>query len=89
MRQIVKDMLKCDELYNQFVNINCVDDKKEPNDYSDDEIIAEAKYVAEKYTDGSQGWTHYEMLHDSEDREERATARRELNQIRKFLKKYA
>ena len=88
MRQIVKDLLACDELRWQFTEIIGVDDKKQPEDYTDEEIIAEAKYVKAKYTDGSQNWTHYEMLH-GEDPEDREKAKRELKEIEKFLKKYA
>lgn len=86
MRQIVKDMLKCDELYHQFINCLCVDDMKEPNDYSDEEIIAEAKYVANKYTDDN--FVQWEEMNDHDDPTVRANARREYNQIIRFLKKY-
>lgn len=88
MRKIVQDMLKCDELYHQFVDIIGVDDGKAPEEYSDDEIIEEAKYVLQKYTDGNQSWRNYEMLH-SDDADERRIARKEMNQIQKFLAKYA
>jgi hypothetical protein len=88
MRKIVQDMLKCDELYHQFVNIIGVDDNKSPEEYDDEDIIAEAKYVLEKYTDASQNWRNFEMLY-SDDPEERQTARKEMKQIQNFLKKYA
>ena len=44
MRQIVKDMLKCEELFQVFNNQLCVDDNKTPDEYSDQDIIEEAKY---------------------------------------------
>ena len=87
MRKIVQDMLKCNELYHVFINILCVDDQKDVNDYTDDEIIAEAKYQLDMYFES--GTANSDMLNGEYSRGEQRQAEKEVAQIRKFLAKYA
>lgn len=86
-RPIVKDLLKCHELSYHFEHVIGVDDKKTPDQYTDEEIIAEALFVLERY-DPSQGWTQGEEI-TSDDPQIRQNAITERNQIRSFLKKWA
>jgi len=44
MRDIVRDVIKCDELFYVFENQLCVDDNKDINDYTDQEFLDEARY---------------------------------------------
>ena len=87
MRQIVKDMLKCDELHHVFLNRLCVDDNKIPGEYSDQEIIDEAKYQLSLYYES--GTTNNEMFTGEWSAEEQTQAKREVQQIKRFLAKYA
>ena len=88
-RQIIKDLLNCDELYEQFVNVICVDDNKFVEEYSEQEIIEEAKYVKTKYEAGN-GWIHYDMISGEDGREAQKVARKEYkiteSQEKKALK---
>ena len=86
-RQIVKDLLNCDELYHQFINVICIDDNKSVEEYSNQEIIEEAKYVKTKYEAGN-GWIHYDMISGEDGREAQKVARKEYNQIKRFIKKW-
>jgi len=85
-RQIVKDLSLCDELYHQFYEVISIDDGILVWEYSDEEIIAEANYVKEKYED--QTWSHGLSLAGYEGKEEQKIARKEYNQIKRFLKKW-
>lgn len=87
MRAIVKDLLKCDELSHVFLNNLCVDDNKNVNDYTDEEIIAEAKYQLDLYFEN--GTLNNEMWCGEHGRKEQRKAEKEVDQICKFLKKYA
>ena len=86
-RQIVKDLLKCDELDYQFIRVICIDDSKEVWEYTDQEIIEEAKYVKTKYEAGN-GWIHYDMISGEDGREAQKVARKEYNQVKRFIKKW-
>lgn len=87
MRKIVKDMLKCGELCHVFNNQLCVDDQKTPDEYSDQDIIDEAKYQLSLYYES--GTTNNEMFTGEWSAEEQAQAKREVQQIKRFLAKYA
>jgi len=52
MRAIIKSALAIDELKNDMENI-ATDDKKEIDQYTDAEILVEAKYVLEMFLDGT------------------------------------
>ena len=85
-RQIVKDLLNCDELYHQFINVICIDDNKSVEEYSNQEIIEEAKYVKTKYED--EGWIHNDMMIGLDGEDAKKVARKEYNQIKRFIKKW-
>ena len=85
-RQIVKDLLKCDELYHQFINVICIDDNKSVEEYSDQEIIEESKFVKSKYDD--EGWVHNDMMIGLDGEDAKKVARKEYNQVKRFIKKW-
>jgi|TARA_R100000789_G_C2974221_1_gene141596 hypothetical protein len=85
-RQIVKDLLKCDELYEHFINVICVDDNKSIKEYSNQEIMEEVKYVKSKYND--EGWIHNDMMIGLDGKDAQKMAKAEYNQIKRFLKKW-
>lgn len=85
-RPIVADALKCDELRYQFLEVCCVDDKCEIDDYSDLDILSEALYVHNKYMPGY-GWMHYDMLVGDNEHDAKI-AHKDLLQLKRFLKKW-
>tara|TARA_R100000963_G_C4551466_1_gene44258 strand:+ start:76 stop:360 length:285 start_codon:yes stop_codon:yes gene_type:complete len=85
-RPIIKDLSLCDELHHQFYEVISIDDGILVWEYSDEEIIAEANYVKEKYED--QTWSCGLALAGYEGKEEQKIARKEYNQIKRFLKKW-
>ena len=87
MREIVRDLLRCDELAHVFINNLCVDDSKDINDYTDQELVAEAKYQLGMYYEN--GTTNNDMLMGVYTREEQIKAQKEVRQIKRFLSKYA
>ena len=86
MRQLVTDATKCTEL-NHFLEIISTDDNKEIDDYTDAEIIAEAQYVIGLYTEG--GTAQSESLSGDCGKQSQRNARRELKELKWFLKKHA
>jgi len=87
MRKIVRDLLKCDELSHVFINNLCVDDSKDINDYTDEELVEEAKYQLGMYYET--GTRNNDMLIGEYTDEEQRIAQREVKQIKRFLGKYA
>lgn len=87
MRKIIKDMLKCDELAHVFNNLLCVDDGKMLDDYTDQEIIDEAQYQLSVYYES--GTNNNDMLIGELSKDEQKQAKREVQQIKRFLAKYA
>tara|TARA_R100000963_G_C4637793_1_gene101677 strand:+ start:330 stop:605 length:276 start_codon:yes stop_codon:yes gene_type:complete len=85
-REIVKHLLNCDELYEHFINVICIDDNKSVQEYSDNEIIEEVKYVKSKYDD--EGWIHNDMISGYDGKDAQNIARKEYNQIKRFLMKW-
>jgi len=87
MRDIVRDVIKCDELFYVFENQLCVDDNKDINDYTDQEFLDEARYRWKLYFEP--GTTPYEMINGEYGEEEQRVAICERNQITNFIAKYA
>ena len=86
-RPIVKDLRKISELNIHFNEVIGVDDDKEDWEYSDSFIISEVKYVKSQYEDF--GWDFADILAgDYGSDEERKAIRKELTQIKRFLKKW-
>lgn len=87
MRAIIKAALKIDEL---AYDLECIsgDDKKEINDYTDSEILHEAKHVLGLFLDGTNPHWNYEDLHGENGPEQQAWARGEVRKLKAFIKKY-
>ena len=84
--QIIKDMCKVDELIHSFRTVLCLDDNKELEDYSNEEILSEARYILETYFE--YGHINYFMLVGENGKEEKAIANKEVKQLRKFINKW-
>ena len=84
--EIIKDMWKVDELIISFRNVLCLDDNKELEDYSNEEILYEANYILECYYES--GHNNNFMLIGEYGKEEKATANKEVKQLRKFINKW-
>ena len=85
MRKIVKDALNISEMEYAFECI-CTDDKKNPEDYTDDEIVNEAEYRLFTYFED--GHTNNDDMRVSDDAESRAIARKDIRQLTAFIKRY-
>jgi len=84
--EIIKDMWKVDELIFSFRNVLCLDDNKELEDYSNEEIFDEANYILETYFE--YGHRNYFMLNGEYTKEEKATATKEVKQLKNFINKW-
>ena len=84
-REIVYDAMKCTELEYSLDRISS-DDDCDLADYSDSEIIAEARYVISLYAEG--GTSHSEMLDGRCGKASQREARRELRELKAFLRKH-
>jgi len=87
MRDIVRDVIKCDELFYVFQNQLCVDDNKDINDYTDKEFLDEARYRWKLYFED--GTLQHEMINGEHGEAEQRVAIQERNQITNFIAKYA
>jgi len=88
MREIIKSALAIDELKNDLENI-ASDDKKEIDQYTDKEILAEAKHVLEMFVDGTNPHWNYEDLQGENGHEQQKWARSEVRKLNAFIKKYS
>jgi hypothetical protein len=88
MRAIIKSALAIDELKNNLQNI-AQDDKKEIDQYTDKEIVSEAKYVLEMFLDGTNPHWNYEDLHGENGPEQQKWAQGEVRKLNAFIKKYS
>ena len=88
MRAIIKSALAIDELKNDLVNI-ATDDKKEIDQYTDAEILKEAKYVLEMFLDGTNPHWNYEDLQGENGPEQQKWAQGEVRKLKAFIKKYS
>jgi len=86
MRTLVLDALKCSELEHSL-DIISTDDGKRIEDYTNAEIITEAQYVIGLFTEG--GTAQSESLSGDCGKESQRNARRELRELKAFLKKHA
>jgi hypothetical protein len=87
MRAIIKSALAIDELQNNLENI-ATDDKKEIDQYTDAEILVEAKYVLEMFLDGTNPHWNYEDLQGENGPEQQKWAQGEVRKLKAFIKKY-
>lgn len=58
---------------------------KQLEDFTQQELLEEAKYILGKFTDG--GTTYNDSL-NSDDAEERKNAKKQVRQLRNYIKKY-
>lgn len=79
-RKVLDKALSIGELGYVMRNIS-VDDCKPIEDYTDEEILAEAKYVLGLFHEG--GTAQHEMLYSVEERDE---ARRQIRNLKALLK---
>jgi hypothetical protein len=86
MRAIVKAVYEIDELIADFENI-CADDKKEIEDYTDAEIVHEAKYVVHTFYED--GHANNEEMMGEHGPERQQWARRQVDKLLALIKKYS
>ena len=84
MRAIVKAALNIPEMIFAFETI-CEDDKKEPSDYSDEEIVSEAEYRLSTYFES--GHINDDMRNDDEGVGQKV-ALKDIRMLIAFLKKF-
>jgi hypothetical protein len=84
MRAIVKAALDIPEMQFAFETI-CEDDKKEPSDYTDEEIVEEAEYRLSTYFEA--GHINDDMRIDDEGVGQKV-ALKDIRMLIAFLKKY-
>jgi len=87
MRAIIKSAMSIDELANDLENIS-TDDRKQIDDYTDDEIVKEAKHVLELFEDKSNPHWNNQDLHGENGPEQQKWARGEVRKLKAFIKKY-
>ena len=85
VRQIVEDAKKIPEMIFAFECI-CQDDNKEPEDYSDAEIVAEAEYRL--YTYFEDGHINNDMRKGEEGKEGKQIAKKDVKLLKAFITKY-
>jgi hypothetical protein len=87
MKTILKAAMAIDELRNDLENI-ATDDKKQIEEYTDAEILKEAKYVLEMFLNGANAHWNYEDLQGENGPEQQKWARSEVRKLKAFIKKF-
>jgi hypothetical protein len=87
MRAIIKAALAIDELAYDLENISA-DDGKQIGDYTDAEIVSEAKYVLDQFQEALGGHLNYEDLSGENGEERQEWARGEVRQLKALIKKF-
>jgi len=85
MRAIVKAATAIPEMQFAFECI-CADDKKEPEDYTDEEIVSEAEYRLSTYFED--GHINSDEMRMGDDPEMNKIARKDIRMLKAFIKKY-
>jgi hypothetical protein len=85
MRDIIKAALAIPEMQFAFECL-CTDDKKEPNDYTDSEVVAEAEYRL--YTYFENGHINNDMRLGRDGDFGKKTAQKDVRMLKAFIKKY-
>lgn len=88
MRPTIKAALAIDELAYTLDNI-ATDDKVSVDSYTDEQIVSEAQYVLDLFVNPSQGHINHEAWVGDEGPEQKAWARKQVRQLKAFIKKYA
>ena len=84
---LVAKALAIEELAYNLENISH-DDKKEIAEFTSKEIVNEAKYVLDLFVNPMQGHINNEAFNGDEGIEQRRWARRQVSQLRAFIKKF-
>jgi hypothetical protein len=87
MRAIIKSALAIDELAHDLENISN-DDKKKIEDYTDSEILHEAKHVLGLFLDPVNPHWNYLDLQGENGPEQLKWAQGEVRKLNAFIKKY-
>ena len=87
MRAIIKSALAINEL---AYDLECIasDDKKQIEDYTDSEILSEAKHVLGLFQDETNPHWNNEDLRGENGPEQQVWARGEVRKLKAFIKKY-
>ena len=85
MRAIVKTATAIPEMKFAFECI-CADDNKEPEDYTDEEIVSEAEYRLSTYFED--GHINSDEMRMGDDPESNKIAQKDIRMLRAFIKKY-
>jgi len=88
MKSILQAARAIDELRYDLENI-ALDDKKEIDQYTDKEILAEAKHVLEMFVNGTNPHWNYEDLQGENGPEQQKWARGEVRKLKALIKKYS
>jgi hypothetical protein len=87
MRATIKAAMKINELAYDLENI-ASDDKKQIEDYTDSEILHEAKHVLGMFLEGvNPHWNHDDLIGENGPKQQ-AWARGEVRKLKAFIKKY-
>ena len=87
-RAIIKSAMAISELSNSLDNIS-TDDKKQIQDYTDAEILHEAKYVLGLFTDPNETHWNAEDLRGENGPAQQKWAIAEVRKLQNFIKKYS
>jgi hypothetical protein len=87
MRAIIKSALAIDELAHDLENI-AIDDKKKIEDYTDSEILHEAKHVLGLFLDETNPHWNNEDFRGLNGPEQHVWANGEVRKLKAFIKKY-
>ena len=92
-RDLVYEALACENLRHSLVNVIGIDDgdgtlagRKKPHEYTDTEIIAEAKYVLSCYYEG--GHNYNDELNGYHSLSDKKRAVIEVRELKTFIKRH-
>lgn len=88
MRAIIKAALAIEELSYTLDNIS-TDDRKAVEDYTDAEILHEAKYVLGLFIDPTESHFNAEDYRGENGHERKKWARGQVRKLKAFIKKYS
>lgn len=87
-RSIIKSAMAIDELAYTLDNIS-TDDKKNIEDYTDSEILHEAKYVLGLFTDLNESHWNAEDLRGENGSTQQKWAKAQVRKLQTFIKKHS
>ncbi len=85
--KLIKRAMSIDELAYTLENISH-DDGKSAADYSDAEIVEEARYVLDLFANPSQGHINNEALNGDDGPDQAKWARSQVGKLRRFIKAF-